>query len=179
MLKVEKTIDSKRIFQGKMIHLRVDKVQLPDGKIATREIIEHPGAVAVVPITEDNRIIMVRQYRKPAEDFLLEIPAGKLDENEKPEFCAHRELKEETGFVSGKLEHLCSFFTTPGFSNEILHLYIAEELVEGIAKPDEDEYLSVESYPIEELLDMIFRSQIVDSKTIIGIFAAKEILSKR
>jgi len=178
MLIEEKTIHSEMIFQGKMINLRVDTVQLPDEKVATREIIEHPGAVAIIPITSDNKIIMVRQYRKPVEDFLLEIPAGKLEYNEKTELCARRELEEETGYSAERMEYLFSFYSTPGFSNEIMHLFIAQKLIQGETKPDEDEYLSIECYSLNELLEMIFNGRIKDSKTIIGILAAKEHLTK-
>ncbi|MBS3995290.1 MAG: NUDIX hydrolase [Alkaliphilus sp.] len=174
----EKTVHSEMIFEGKIINLRVDTVELPNHKLATREIVEHPGAVAVVPVTEDNKIVMVRQYRKPVEDFLLEIPAGKLDKDELPESCARRELEEETGYKAETLKHLLSFYTSPGFSNEILHIYLGQNLTQGKAHPDEDEYISSEGYSLEELMGMIFNGSIMDSKTIIAILATKEYLMR-
>ena len=174
----EKTVHSEMIFEGKLINLRVDTVALPGERFATREIVEHPGAVAVVAMTVDNKIVMVKQYRKPVEDFLWEIPAGKLEKDELPEDCARRELEEETGYQSELVEHLLSFFTSPGFSNEILHIYIAQNCIQGKAQPDEDEYISSECYSFEELMTMIFNGRIKDSKTIIAILATKEYLFK-
>jgi len=178
MVYKEKTIKSDVVFKGKMISLRVDTVNLPENKLATREIVDHPGAVAIVPITNEEKIIMVKQYRKPIEDFLLEIPAGKLEYNESPILCAHRELHEETGFIANRLEHMLTIFTSPGFSNEKIEIFIAKDLTEGEAKPDEDEYLLVESYSLPELIRMIFDGSIKDSKTITGILVAQEYLSR-
>lgn len=137
----EPTISSKTIFQGKVVKLQVDEVRLPNGKTATRELVRHPGVVAVLPLTKDGKMIVVEQYRKPLERSIVEIPAGKLEQGEDPLQCAHRELKEETGFTANQISHLCSFYTSPGFADELLHLYIAEELMEGQAKPDEDEFV--------------------------------------
>ncbi|HHY90302.1 MAG TPA: NUDIX hydrolase [Clostridiales bacterium] len=173
MLPEEKTIRTKKIYEGKIIHLRVDEVELPGGKSSTREIVEHPGAVAIVPVTEDGEIIMVRQFRKAADMFLLEIPAGKLDKNEDPLSCAKRELKEETGYEAQNIELLGSFYSSPGFSNELIHIYIATDLIPGEASPDENEYLSVEKYTIDQLLEMIRSGNLKDGKTIIGVMAAK------
>ncbi|WZL74914.1 NUDIX hydrolase [Clostridiaceae bacterium 35-E11] len=176
MIIYEKTLKSQKIYEGKMIDLRVDTVKLPGEKHATREIVEHPGAVAIVPITEEGKIIMIKQFRKPVDEALLEVPAGKLDENEDPSVCAARELKEETGYEAENIKFLFKFYTSPGFSNEIMYLYVATQLTPGEAMPDEDEYIDMESYPLEKLLDMIHNGEIKDSKTIIGIMAAKTFL---
>lgn len=176
MIPNEITIKSDQVFEGKMINLRVDTVLLPGEKKATREIIEHPGAVAIVPITKDNKIIMVKQFRKPVESILLEIPAGKIDKNEEPLACAKRELKEETGYESRNMKFLFSFYTSAGFSNEIIHLYVAKDLISGEACPDEDEYIEIEYIKINELVKMIYDGKIKDSKTIMAILAVKDLL---
>ena len=170
----EKTVNSKRVYEGRMISLRVDTVELPEKKYSTREIVEHPGAAVVVPITDDGKVIMVRQFRKPVEEFLLEVPAGKLDKGEDPYICAHRELKEETGYESGDMKYLLSFYSSPGFSNEIMHLFVAKDLVAGEATPDEDEYIELEEYEMDVLLSMVHEGKIKDSKTIIAIMAVSQ-----
>lgn len=162
-------LGTKRIFEGKMINLRVDTVRLPNSKEAIREVVEHPGAVAVVPILPDGRVIMVRQYRHPIKQNLLEIPAGKLDKNEQPEDCAIRELEEETGYCCGRLRHLTSIWTAPGFSDEIIHIYVAEDLIERKQQLDDDEFLQVEIYDQKALRKMIQEGVITDSKTLIGL----------
>ena len=168
----ENLVSTTRIFDGKIINLRLDTVTLPNGKEAKREIVEHPGAVAVVPILPDGRIIMVRQYRHAVGKALLEIPAGKLDRGEIPEQCAARELEEETGYASIQLRSLTSVWTAPGFSNEIIHIYVAENLQEKVQNLDEDEFLHIEIYSKEELRQMIQDGSISDSKTIIGLCMA-------
>lgn len=178
ILPEEKTVQTEKIYEGKIINLRVDKVELPGSRYATREIVEHSGAAAVVPIKEDRKVIMVRQFRKPVNEFLLEIPAGKLDKDEEPLSCAIRELKEETGYEAKNIEFLCSFYSSPGFSNELIHIYIATDLVLKEATPDEDEYICKEEHTIEELLKMIHSGDLKDSKTIIGIIGAQAFLSK-
>lgn len=176
MIVHEKTLKSKKIYEGKMIDLRVDTVELPGAKHATREIVEHPGAVAIIPITEEGKIIMIKQFRKPVNEVLLELPAGKLDKNEDPLLCAARELKEETGYEAENIKFLFEFYTSPGFSNEIMYLYVATHLTAGEAVPDEGEYIEMESHTLEKLLYMVHKGEIKDSKTIIGIMAAKTFL---
>src|SRR5690625_5071332 len=136
----EKTIATKPIFNGNIIDVQVDKVELPDGKTSTREIVKHPGAVAVIPVTNDGKIIFVEQYRKPLERSLIEIPAGKIEENEAPDVTAVRELEEETGYTTDALEHITSFYTSPGFADEIIHLYYTDKLqqLDEIVQGDED-----------------------------------------
>lgn len=165
----EKTIDSQAIFQGRIVKLKVDTVRLPDGRESTREIIEHAGAVAIIALDKDGRIIMVRQYRKPVEEVLLEIPAGTMEENEDPLLCAQRELREETGYTAGKWQKILSFYSAPGFTNEQLHLFLATELTAGEVSPDEDEFVETVSIPLAQAYQHIFEGQIKDGKSIIGI----------
>ncbi|NLB18097.1 MAG: NUDIX hydrolase, partial [Syntrophomonadaceae bacterium] len=134
----EKMKKSEMIFAGRMIKLRSDTVVLPNGKEATRECIEHPGAVAIVALDEQERVCMVRQYRYPVGQELLEIPAGKLSPGENPLDCARRELLEETGISAGHWEKLFSYYSTPGFCDEMLHMYLARDLSMGESQPDED-----------------------------------------
>lgn len=172
----EKTISEKHIYSGNIINVKLLTVSLPDGRQATRDIVMHPGASAVVPLNENGEIYMVRQYRKPIEAESLEIPAGKLDSGEAPEVCAARELKEETGLQAGKLTHLVSIHSTPGFSNEVLHLYAATDLSEGESCADADEFISTERYSVERLVNMILKGEITDAKSIIGILMADRIV---
>lgn len=176
MKNVERTIKSDKVYQGKIINLRIDTVELPDQKYSKREIIEHPGAVAVVPITEDNKIVMVKQFRKAAEDCLLEVPAGKLEIGEEPLDCAKRELLEETGYKSDNLEYLFKFYTSPGFCNEEISVFVAKDLIKDVAQPDEDEYIEIEKYGIDELVEKISKEEIKDAKTITCILYIKNLL---
>lgn len=163
----EKTIKTEEIFTGRMIDLHVDQVELPNGKHSTREIVKHPGAVAVIALTHDNKLVLVEQFRKPLEKSILEIPAGKLDPGEDPLDTASRELEEETGYRAGRLEYITSFYTSPGFSNEILYLYLATDLkiVENRREPDEDEFVAVYEYPFDQLVDLEKKQRIHDLKT--------------
>ena len=179
MLFEEKTMKSEKLYEGKILNLRIDTVELPDKKYSKREIVEHSGSVAVIPITDDNCVILVKQFRKAVERFLLEIPAGKLELNEEPRDAATRELKEETGFEANKMEYLFEFYTSPGFSNEKIHLFLATDLVEGDATPDSGEFIEEVKINIDDLVKMVNRGEIVDSKTIIGInLAEKHIKNK-
>lgn len=172
---IENTVATKRIYDGKTINLRVDTVTLPDGKSATREIVEHPGAVSIVPVLDDGTVILVNQFRAPINRVTLEIPAGKLEKGELPEICAARELAEETGFHASKLVHKGTFFTTPGFSDEIMYLYVASQLKASEAHPDQDEFLAVKQIKLEKLLEMADRGEIIDAKTLVGIYIAAKI----
>ncbi|OPJ56963.1 NUDIX hydrolase [Alkalithermobacter paradoxus] len=176
MILEEKTLSSEKIYNGKIINLRIDTVELPDHKYQKREIVEHPGAVAILPITDNNEIIMIKQYRKTVEEVLWELPAGKLEVGEDPKKCAIRELKEETGYSAQKIELLNIFYTSPGFSDEKMYLYLAKELNEGNPTPDEDEYVEIYKVKIEEALKMIEDGKIKDSKTIVGILLSKELI---
>ncbi|MCF6459709.1 NUDIX hydrolase [Clostridium sp. Cult3] len=173
----EKTMKTEKIYEGKVVNLRIDTVELPDKKYSKREIVEHPGSVGIIPITNDGCIILVEQFRKPVEKSLLEIPAGKIEINEEPRETALRELCEETGFTASKLEYLFEFYTSPGFSNEKMYLFVAMGLVEGEAEPGNDEYIEVKKIKIEDLMNMVVRGEIVDSKTIIGILYGQKYLN--
>lgn len=179
MLYEEKTMKSDKIYDGKILKLKVDTVEMPDKKYSKREIIEHPGAVAMIPITEEGNILLVRQYRKAVEDFLLEIPAGKLEVNEEPKETATRELKEEIGMDPKKLTYLSEFYSSPGYCDEKIHLFLAEDLEEGDFEKEEGEFLEVVEHSIEELIKMVSMGDIVDSKTIIGIFLAEKIIEAK
>lgn len=165
----EVTVKSEKIFDGKIINLRVDTVELPNQKYAKREIVEHRGAVGIVALNENNEIALVKQYRKAVEDFLLEIPAGKLEVNESPEECAKRELIEETGFKCKDVTKICEFYTSPGFSNEKIYLYLAKDLEFVGTDFDEDEFIEIEFMDKEKAKEYIKTYKIIDAKTIIGI----------
>lgn len=179
MLFEEKTMKSDKLYEGKLLNLRIDTVELPDKKYSKREIVEHPGGVGVIPLTHDNCIILVKQYRKAVERFLLEIPAGKLELNEEPRETGIRELKEETGLVAEKMDYLLEFYTSPGFSNEKIYLFLATGLVEGESDLDVGEFIEKEKYHIDDLIKMVERGEIIDSKTIIGINLAKKYLDNK
>lgn len=168
----EKTISSQAVYQG-MIQLQVDQVELPNGKTSTRDIIKHPGTVGVIAITKENKILMVRQFRKPLEKAIVEIPAGKLDIGERPEICALRELEEETGYCAGKIELLMSFYTAPAYSNEMRYLYKATELSKGNANLDEDEFVEVLELTLEECWDLVQKGEICDARTILVLYMWK------
>ena len=169
---IEKEIERETKFSGRLLGLRVDTVELPHGKKTTREVVEHPGAVAVVAITKDQELVLVRQFRKPAEQIMLEIPAGCIKKGESGSDCARRELEEETGFYARKISKAWSGFATPGYSDEVIQFYIAEDMNRLQARPDEDELVEVELVDIEACLDMLKRGKINDLKTMLGILLA-------
>lgn len=169
----EKFIDTKVVFEGKLLKVFSDKVELPNGTEASREFIKHPGAVAVVPITPEGKIVLVRQFRYPVGKVMLEIPAGKLDYGEHPDACALRELEEETGFIAKNIKKLTSIYTTPGFTDEIIHLYIADQLSVSKQRLDEDEFLDVELYTKEEIKTMIADGTINDAKSMLALLLAE------
>ena len=168
----EKTIRSEPIYDGSIIRVERLTVELPDGRQATRDIVRHVGASAVVPVTSDGHFLLVRQYRKPNECVSIEIPAGKLDPGEAPDTCAMRELEEETGFRAEQVEKLFSMKSTPGFSDEVIHVYLATTLLPGERNPDEDEFISAFAVSEQEVLAMIRDGRITDGKTIAGIYSA-------
>ena len=174
----EKTIGSEEIFAGNVIYVKRDTVKLPNGNIATREVVEHPGGVAVVPIDEEGNVYMVRQYRYPLGRLCLEIPAGKLNYGEDHRECGLRELSEETGMDTDCFEYLGVFCPSPGFSQELIHIYLATKLRQNKMHLDEDEFLEVEKYKFDKLLSMIREGKIKDGKTVIGLLLAKEAMRK-
>ncbi|MEJ9280249.1 NUDIX hydrolase [Ureibacillus thermosphaericus] len=171
----EKTIHSTEIFKGKVVSLKVDDVLLPNGKQSKREIIHHPGAVAIIPITNEGKIVLVEQYRKALERSIIEIPAGKLEPGEDPAVCARRELEEETGYGARELTYIQSFATSPGFANEIIHLYVAKDLykIEEKRELDEDEFVSIIEVTLEEAEEMVKNQQIYDAKTAFSVLWVK------
>lgn len=169
----EKMLKSEHVFDGQLLKVRKDRVTLPNGKEAVREWIEHPGAAAIVPVLSDGRIVMVKQYRYPMGKVTLEIPAGKLDPDEAPINCAIRELEEETGYTAHKIEYITSIGTTMAFSNEVIHLYIAENLESGEQSPDEDEFINTAIFTREEIDQMIQSGQIDDAKTLVALLMTK------
>lgn len=166
----EKKVKGEIIFAGRMINMERDTVLLPNGQETTREVVRHPGAVAVVAIRGEE-LLLVRQYRYPIDTDLLEIPAGKLDPDEEPIHCAERELREETGY-RGTILLLGTFFTTPGFTNETMHIFLAQDLEWDPLTLDEDEFLEVETIPWKEALAKARNSEFRDAKTILGILLA-------
>ena len=174
----EKIIKSETVFKGNIVDFDKLTVILPNGKEATRDVITHPGASVVLPINENNEIYLVKQFRSTINQLLYEIPAGKLDPNEDPKDCAIRELKEETGLIANSVEKVLSIHSTPGFSNEVLHLFLARDLVQSSIELDEDEFLTVEKFPLDKLLDMVVTNQITDSKTIIAILYAQTLVRR-
>lgn len=173
MIKEEVTIKSEKIYEGKILNLRVDTIELPDKRYSKREVVEHSGGVGVVAITEDDEIILVNQYRKAVNKALLEIPAGKLELNEQPKETAIRELKEETGYSCEEASFLANFFPTPGYCSEKIHIFFAKGLEAGDQDLDENEIIDVIKIPFDEAYEKVLNGEIVDGKTIIGIFMAK------
>ncbi len=165
------------IYQGKIITVNHDTVLLPNGRTSVREIVRHPGAVAVVPCSGE-QIFMVKQYRYALGRETLEIPAGKLDPGEKPEMCALRELREETGY-SGSVSFLGAYYTSPGFTDEAIHLYLADELIWSPLQADEDEFLRVTPVSWTEALEFIGKGLIQDGKTVLGVLLAQKARAAR
>lgn len=169
MIHEEVTIKSEKIYEGKVLNLRIDTVELPDKRYSKREIVEHSGGVGVIAITEEDNIVLVKQYRKALDKNILEIPAGKLEINEEPKETARRELEEETGYTAGKISYYTEFYPTPGYCTEKIHLFVAEDLSLGKQSLDENEFLEVIEIPFEEAFEKVIDGEILDAKTIIGI----------
>lgn len=170
-------IKSVRAYTGKIISLDTDTVRFPDGSTGQLEMIRHPGASAVIPFLSDPRgddpqILMIRQYRYAADGYLFEIPAGRLNPGEDPRDCAARELKEETGCTAEQLDYLTTMFTTPGFTDEKIHLYMATELSVGETKHEADEFLDLQPMPLSKALEMVKSGEIRDGKTALGLLFA-------
>ena len=170
-------ISSTRVYHGRVINVDLDRVRFPNGNEGELEMVRHPGASAVVPFLsdprgEDPQILLLRQYRYAAEGFLYEIPAGKLDDGEDPADCARRELIEETGCTPELVEHLFTFFTTPGFTDEKIHIFMAVGLSTGVTAHETDEFIEVETMPLTRALELVERGEIRDGKTALGILYA-------
>lgn len=161
----EVTVFKNTIFRGKIINLRVDIAGLPNGKEAVREVVEHSGGVTVAALTDDMELIFVRQFRYPYMEEVLELPAGKLEKGENPLEAGKRELREEGGVIAGQYINLGEFYPTPGYTNEIIYLYGARDLVEAEQDLDDDEFLNVERIPLSKAVDMVLNNEIKDGKT--------------
>ena len=170
-------LSSQTLYEGRIIRLRLDEIKLPDGRPAQREIIEHPGAAAIVPLDAAGNVHLVRQYRDAVDEQLLEIPAGKLKPGEDPADCARRELREELGLAAGRLAYLASFYSTPGFCNEIMHLYLAEELTASTDGTNGEEFIEKYEYPLLPLAPLL--ALFKDAKSIAGIMLTSELLGRR
>ena len=175
----EEKIASEEIFHGKVVHLFCDTVRLPNGKPATREVLRHPGAAAVVPVTEDGNVILVRQYRYPFATVMLEIPAGKLDPGEDPLVCARRELQEETGYEAEEFVSLGVFYPSVAILDEKIHLYLARKMTFRATNLDDDEFLNVEQRPLEQFVEEILRGDVPDGKTQTAVLKAWHMEQKR
>lgn len=162
----EKTLEEKLIHQGSFLTIVNQKVKLPDGNIAYRDIVRHPGGVAILAFVDEDTIILVEQFRKPLDKEMIEIPAGKIDKNEEPINCAKRELEEETGYIPGDIKYLGKFATAPGFCDEYIYLFKAIDLKKGTIGGDEDEFINVMTASITEIKEMIKIGKIQDAKTI-------------
>ncbi|MCQ2010040.1 NUDIX hydrolase [Sporolactobacillus sp. STSJ-5] len=161
--------DSKEIFKGRIVHLFVDQVELPNGETSTREVVKHPGAVAVIAVNKEGKLLLVRQYRYPLNGIIYEIPAGKLEPDENPDDSALRELEEETGYRCKKMEKIASFYSSPGFSDELLHVYFTDSLIEGKQHLDQDEFLEVCAVSLEEAVQMVKDHRIYDAKSVYAV----------
>lgn len=170
----EKKLSSHYIYKGKIINVRRDDIELPNGDPAIREVVEHPGGVCVAALTDEEEILFVRQYRYPYSEVILEIPAGKRDrKDEEPLECGKRELREETGATAERFIFLGELYPTPGYCGEIIYMYAATGLSFGAQEPDDDEFLTLEKIPIEKAVDMIMSGEIKDAKTQAAILKIK------
>lgn len=173
---VEQTLSSEKIFDGRILHVRLDTVRLPNGESAAREVVDHPGGVCVLALDEENRALLVSQFRYPYKKVLRELPAGKLEYGENPEEAAIRELKEETGAVAGEFRSLGELYPSPGYCGEIIRMYLARELTFGQAHLDKDEFLNLERVPFGRLVEQALSGEIKDAKTIAAVLKAKLLL---
>ena len=168
-----KLIRSETLLKGRAFSIRRDTLKTPDDRETKYDIIDHGGSVIIIPLDKDGNLIFVRQYRHAAGKELLELPAGTLDEGEDPAVCAAREIREETGFASDKLEKIGEFFLVPGYSTEYMYVYLAQELRHDPLEGDADEFLSVESIPLAEAIQMAERGEIPDAKSLAALLLAR------
>lgn len=171
----EPTVESKLVYQGKIVNLRLDTVRIGEDDLRSREIVEHSECVCVVPLDQEGIVCLVRQYRKPAEESLLEIPAGGVEDGEDSREAVLRELQEETGYTADSLQHLTSFWTSPGFCTELMHAYLATGLRPGSLPPDDDERIQVVKVALEGIPDMIRSGEIKDAKSIACLLMVKNL----
>jgi ADP-ribose pyrophosphatase len=160
--------------EGRIVHLREDTVELADGRRALREVVEHDEVVGIVPLDAHGEVVLVRQYRLPAQEALLEIPAGGVDGNESAVEAAQRELQEETGYRAGRLERLAGFFVSPGYCTEFIHVFLATELSESVIAADDDENITLERMPLAQAVQFIHTGDIKDGKSVVGLLLAAD-----
>ena len=172
----EKTLSSEQKFDGKVVKLFVDQAELENGEKVIREVIKHPGGVCILPLDEENNVLMVRQFRYPAHKVLLEIPAGKMEYGEDHRECGLRELKEETGCTCDEFTYLGNLIPTPAYDTEVIHMYLARGLHSGEQKLDADEFLDVEKIPLDKAVEMVMNNEIADAKTQIALLKTKQML---
>ena len=165
----ETPVEQQIQYEGRIIRLRVDKAQLPNGKIATREVVEHNGGVCIAALTEQQELLFVRQFRYPYQEGVLELPAGKIDKGEEPLACGKRELTEETGASAQQYRSLGRLYPSPGYCGEVIHLFLATGLSFGRMNLDEDEFLEVERIPLEKAVQMVLDNEVPDAKTQVAV----------
>ncbi len=168
---IERLVSSQTVFEGRLLTVRVDEVELADGEYARREVVQHPGAVGIVGLLDDGRVVMIRQYRHATGEVLWELPAGVIEPGEDPAACARRELAEETGYAADDIRHLFSAFLSPGFSSEIIYLFIARGLREGESACESDERMEVHLVPFEEAIAMVLRGEVRNAAAVCGLLA--------
>jgi ADP-ribose pyrophosphatase len=162
-------LDHREVYSGTIINLQVETIQQASGRTTIREVVLHPGGVTAVPVLDDGRLLLIRQFRYPIGTYILELPAGKLDSGQPPAETVAREMEEETGHKAGSLTYGCAFYTSPGISDELIHLFVARDLTPCSQRLEEGEHITVEAYTLEECLQKIGTGEITDGKTILGI----------
>ena len=175
---IERVTATRRIHEGRIVSLREDTATLADGRTVLREVVEHAEVAAIVPLDADGKVILVRQYRLPAREALLEIPAGAADDGEGIEEAAQRELREETGYRAGRLERLCGFFVSPGYCTEFIHAFLATNLIEDPIDGDPDEVIALERMTLDDAVRLIETGEIKDGKSIVGLLVAAKLTGR-
>ena len=173
---IENVVGRETAATGKIISFEKLKVEFPDGRRADRDIVRHPGGCVIIPTDDNNNIYLVKQYRVAFEDDILELPAGKLEKGEDPLICARRELKEETGISAETIRHVTSIYSSPGFCDEVIHIFFAQNIKVEDPEPDEDEFVQTVKIPLGELANMVWRGEVNDAKTVAGVLMAERLL---
>ncbi|MCX5996994.1 MAG: NUDIX hydrolase [Chloroflexi bacterium] len=171
MINNEKLLSSKETFRGRAVNLRIDTIEKLSGQVTTREIVEHADCIAVVAVDDEDRIVMVKQFRRPVNKVLLEIPAGGIEEGEDPEDCVRRELQEETGYLPAKITKLGGFFAAPGYCTEYMHIFVAKDLTESRLIAEDTDEIEVVRVPLPEIMQKIVSGEICDAKSIAGLLS--------